>query len=73
MSTLTECLRSLPGDLVMRDLSAVRDRDATVAEHIARLGGDEDGYEVRHGPRNFGKGASIAVGVVGGPAILREM
>ncbi|WP_321965178.1 hypothetical protein [Paraburkholderia sp. J7] len=73
MSTLLECLRSLPGDLVMRDLAAVRDQDATVEAHIARLRRDEDGYEVRHEPRNYGRGTTVAVGVIGGPAIYRQM
>ena len=73
MSALLECFRSLPGDLVMRDLVAVRDQDATVEAHIARLRRDEDGYEVRHEPRNYGRGMTVAVGVIGGPAIYRQM
>jgi hypothetical protein len=73
MSTLLECLRSLPGNLVMRDLAAVRDQDATVEVHIARLRRDEDGYEVRQEPRNYGRSTTIAVGLIGGPAIFREM
>lgn len=73
MSSLLECLRSLPGDLVMRDLAAVRDQDSTVEEHIARVARDEDGYEVRHEPRNYGRSTTIAVGLINGPAIFREI
>ncbi|MDI9700397.1 hypothetical protein QM312_31120 [Burkholderia cenocepacia] len=47
MATLIECLRELPSDLVMRDLAAVRDEVATVAEHLQRVRHDEDGYELR--------------------------
>ncbi len=43
MATLLECLRSLPGYLVMSDLAAVRAEVGTVSEHIARFGRDEDG------------------------------
>jgi hypothetical protein len=73
MSMLLECLRSLPGNLVMRNLAAVRDQDATVEEHIAHLSRDEDGYEVRHEPRNYGRSTLLAVGLIGGPAIFREI
>ncbi|PRH40011.1 hypothetical protein C6T65_23260 [Burkholderia vietnamiensis] len=73
MATLLECLRELPADLVMRDLAAVRDQDATVAQHIARVPYDQDGYEVRREPRNYGRSATIAVGLIGGPAVYREM
>lgn len=52
MATLLECLKSLPPDMVMRDLSAVRNEVALVSEHIARLGRDEEGYEVREERRN---------------------
>jgi hypothetical protein len=38
---LMEWLKSLAGELVMRDMAAVRDEVATVAEHIARLRRDE--------------------------------
>ncbi|MBU9360765.1 hypothetical protein KTE52_31060, partial [Burkholderia multivorans] len=55
MATLLECLRSLPGELVMRDLAAVRNEVATVAEHIQRLGRDEDGYQVRTESHNYGR------------------
>lgn len=37
VATLRECLQSLTGDMVMRDLAAVRDEVAAVSEHIARL------------------------------------
>ena len=76
MSTLLQCLESLPPELVLRDLSAVRDETATVADHIARLLPDQqesDGYEVRREPRNFGQRAAVAIGLVRGPAIFREI
>lgn len=73
MATLLECLRELPADFVMRDLSAVRDEIATVGEHIARLPFDQDGYEVREEPRNYGQSTTIAVGLIKGPAVFREV
>lgn len=73
MATLLECLRKLPADLVMRDLVAVRDEVATVAEHIERLPQDEDGYEVRKESRNYGRNELTAVGLIGGPAMYREV
>ncbi|MEM5389615.1 hypothetical protein VSR68_39630 [Paraburkholderia phymatum] len=73
MATSLECLRSLPGSLVMRDLAAVRDEVATVAEHIARLGRDEDSYEVRHERRNYGRTETTAIGLIGGPAMYRQV
>ncbi|KQR77052.1 hypothetical protein ASG35_12340 [Burkholderia sp. Leaf177] len=73
MSTLLECLKSLPDDLVMRDLAAVRNEVATVAEHIARLHRDEDGYEVRKESRNYGRNEITAVGLIGGPAMYRQV
>lgn len=73
MATLLECLRSLPSDLVMRDMAAVRDEVATVASHIERIGHDEDGYELRKESRNYGRNELVAVGLVGGPAMYREV
>ncbi len=73
MPTLLECLGSLPGDLVMRDLAAVRNEVATVAEHLARLHRDEDGYEVRKEPRNYGQTEITAIGLIGGPAMYRQV
>jgi len=73
VSTLLECLKSLPDDLVMRDLAAVRNEVATVAEHIARLHRDEDGYEVRKESRNYGRNEITAVGLIGGPAMYRQV
>jgi hypothetical protein len=73
MATLLECLHGLPPELVLRDLSAVRDEVATVAEHIARLSFDQDGYEVRKEPRNYGQSETLAVGLIGGPAVYREV
>lgn len=73
MATLFECLRSLPGDLRMRDLASVRDQEATVAQHLERLSHDQDGYEVRYEPRNYGKSSTVAVGLIGGPAVYREI
>ncbi|HDR9174479.1 TPA: hypothetical protein QDB23_001692 [Burkholderia vietnamiensis] len=73
MATLLECLRELPAELVMRDLAAVRDQDATVAEHIAKVPYDQDGYEVRRERRNYGRSTTLAVGLIGGPAMYREM
>lgn len=73
MSTLLECLKSLPDDLVMRDLAAVRNEVATVAEHMARLHRDEDGYEVRKESRNFGRNEITAVGLIGGPTMYRQV
>ncbi|MFP3637455.1 hypothetical protein [Paraburkholderia sp. SIMBA_054] len=57
----------------MRDLAAVRDEVATVSEHITRLGRDEDGYEVRKESRNYGRNESTAIGVIGGPAMYRQV
>ncbi|WP_049096874.1 hypothetical protein [Burkholderia cepacia] len=73
MSTLLECLQSLPGDMTMRDLAAVRDEVATVANHIERILRDEDGYEVRKESRNYGRSELTAVGLIGGPAMYREI
>ncbi|KVH78744.1 hypothetical protein WJ41_35125 [Burkholderia ubonensis] len=73
MATLLECLRALPQAMVIRDLASVRDQDATVAEHIAKLLRDEDGYEVRQEKRNYGRMTNIAVGLVGGPTVYREI
>jgi hypothetical protein len=76
MSTLLQCLESLPPGLVLRDLSAVRDETATVAAHIARLSLDQkegEGYEVRREPRNFGAASTVAIGLVRGPAVYREI
>ncbi|WP_432263504.1 hypothetical protein [Cupriavidus sp. TMH.W2] len=72
MATLRECLQSLRGDLVMRDLAAVRNEVAPVSEHIARLRKEEDGYEVRRSTRNYGRTELIEVGLVGGPTIFRQ-
>ncbi|GLC97725.1 hypothetical protein Tamer19_71340 [Cupriavidus sp. TA19] len=47
MATLIECLKTLPADMELRDLSATSKPVATVAQHFARLKRDEDGYEVR--------------------------
>jgi hypothetical protein len=71
--TLLECLGSLPSDLVMRDLAAVRNEVATVAEHLARLHSDEDGYEVRKELRNYGRTEITAIGLINGPAIYRQV
>jgi hypothetical protein len=68
-----ECLGSLPSDLVMRDLAAVRNEVATVAEHLARLHIDADGYEVRKESRNYGQTKITAIGLIGGPAIYRQV
>jgi len=57
----------------MRDLAAVRNEVATVAEHIARLHRDEDGYEVRKESRNYGRNEITAVGLIGGPAMYRQV
>jgi len=73
VSTLLDCLKSLPDDLMMRDLAAVRNEVATVAEHIARLHRDEDGYEVRKESRNYGRNEITAVGLIGGPAMYRQV
>ncbi|WP_081077333.1 hypothetical protein [Burkholderia pseudomultivorans] len=73
MATLLECLRELPADLVMRDLAAVRDEVATVAAHIERIHRDEDGYEVRKEPRNYGRNELLAIGLIRGPAMYREV
>ncbi|KVP43520.1 hypothetical protein [Burkholderia ubonensis] len=73
MATLLECLRELPADLVMRDLAAVRDEVATVAAHIERVHRDEDGYEIREESRNYGRNELVAVGLIGGPAMYREV
>jgi hypothetical protein len=73
MATLLECLHQLPANLVMRDLAAVRDQNATVAEHIAKVPHDQDGYEVRRETRNFGRSTALAVGLIGGAAVYREM
>ncbi|RQR62889.1 hypothetical protein DIE12_34465 [Burkholderia sp. Bp9015] len=73
MPTLLECLHTLPQDLVMRDLAAVRDEVATVGEHIRRLHHDENGYELRKESRNYGRSELIAVGLIGGPAMYREI
>ncbi len=63
----------MPADLVLHDLVTVRDRDAMFVEHIARLSGDEESDEVRHEPRDFGRDALVAINLVGGPAIFREV
>ncbi|WP_080432318.1 hypothetical protein [Burkholderia ubonensis] len=73
MAALLECLRELPADLVMRDLAAVRDEVATVAAHIERVDRDEDGYEIRKESRNYGRNELVAVGLIGGPAMYREV
>ncbi|KVU25134.1 hypothetical protein WK65_14270 [Burkholderia ubonensis] len=73
MATLLECLRELPADLVMRDLAAVRDEVVAVATHIERLHRDEDGYEIRMESRNYGRNELVAVGLIGGPAVYREV
>lgn len=73
MASLLECLNSLPSDLPMRDLAAVRDATATVAQHIARLHLDEDGYEVREERRNYGRRVIRSIGIIGGPALFREV
>ncbi|WP_020203543.1 hypothetical protein [Cupriavidus sp. WS] len=73
MATLLECLRSLPSELVMRDMAAVRDEVASVASHIERIGHDEDGYEVRKESRNYGRTTFVTVGLIGGPAMFREV
>ncbi|ACD20824.1 hypothetical protein [Paraburkholderia phytofirmans] len=71
--TLLECLGSLPSDLVMRDLAAVRNEVATVAEHLARLHRNEDGYEIRKESRNYGRTEIIAIELIDGPAIYRQV
>lgn len=73
MATLLECLRELPANLVMRDLAAVRDEVVTVATHIERLHRDEDGYEIRMESRNCGRNELVVVGLIGGPAVYREV
>ncbi|HEM7851442.1 hypothetical protein [Burkholderia multivorans] len=73
MATLIECLREVPADLVMRDLAAVRDEVATAAAHIGRLHCDEDGYEVRKESVNYGRNELVAIGLIGGPAVYREV
>lgn len=73
MATLLECLHSLPDNLVMRDLAATHDEVATVAEHIARLHHDEDGYEVRKESRYYKQCDITAVGQIGGPAMYRQV
>ncbi|CAD6561347.1 hypothetical protein LMG24235_07283 [Paraburkholderia sabiae] len=73
VATLLECLKSLPSDLVMRDMAAVRNEVGTVAEHIGWLHRDEDGYEVRKEPRNYGQKEIIAIGLIGGPAMYRQI
>ncbi|KVT77336.1 hypothetical protein WK58_11195 [Burkholderia ubonensis] len=73
MATLLECFRELPADLVMRDLAAVRDEVATVSAHIERVHRDEDGYEIREESRNYGRNELVAVGLIGGPAMYREV
>ncbi|WP_080421759.1 hypothetical protein [Burkholderia ubonensis] len=73
MAALLECLRELPADLVMRDLAAVRDEVATVAAHIERVHRDEDGYEIRKESRNYGRNELVAVDLIGGPAMYREV
>jgi hypothetical protein len=47
-----------------------------VAAHIARLSLDQkegEGYEVRREPRNFGAASTVAIGLVRGPAVYREI
>ncbi|KWI32015.1 hypothetical protein WT71_10390 [Burkholderia stagnalis] len=73
MATLLECLHELPVDLAMRDLAAVRDEVATVATHIERLHRDENGYEIRTESRNYGRKELVAVGLIGGPTMYREV
>lgn len=73
VAALLECLRELPANLVMRDLAAVRDEVVTVATHIERLHRDEDGYEIRMESRNYGRNELVAVGLIGGPAVYREV
>lgn len=73
MATLLECLKSLPPDMVMRDLAAVRNEVAPVSEHIARLGRDEDGYEVREQRWNYGKETRKVVRRVGGLTLFRQI
>ncbi|WP_321945028.1 hypothetical protein [Burkholderia cenocepacia] len=73
MATLIECLRELPSDLVMRDLAAVRDEVATVAEHLQRVRHDEDGYELRKQSGNYGRNELRVIGLIRGPAMFREV
>ncbi|KVU09317.1 hypothetical protein WK62_05995 [Burkholderia ubonensis] len=73
MATLLECLRELPADLVMRDLAAVRDEVAPVEAHIERIHRDQEGYETRMELRNYGRNELTAVGLIGGPAMYREV
>ncbi|MDY7806148.1 hypothetical protein [Burkholderia stagnalis] len=73
VATLLECLHELPVDLAMRDLAAVRDEVATVATHIERLHRDENGYEIRTESRNYGRKELVAVGLIGGPTMYREV
>lgn len=73
MATLLECLKPLPPDMVMRDLSAVRNEVALVSEHIARLGRDEEGYEVREERRNYGKDKFKVIGLIGGLTVYRQV
>lgn len=73
MATLIECLNTLPPEMVLRDLSAVRDPVASAADHIARLSHDEEGYEVREEPYNYGKGRRKVIRVVGGLTVYRQV
>lgn len=73
MATLLECLNSLPPDMVMRDMTAVRKDVAPVSEHIVRVHHDEDGYEVREESRHYGKVKRQAIGLVGGPTVYRQV
>lgn len=57
----------------MRDLAAVRDEVATVEADIECVHRDQEGYETRMESRNYGRNELTAVGLIGGPAMYREV
>lgn len=73
MPTLRECLSSLPSDMVMRNLAAVRNEVASVSQHLDLLSHDEDGYEVREERRGYGKLSFKVIGIIGGLTVFRQI
>lgn len=72
---LIDCLRELPPEMMVLDLSVVGKRDKTVGTIIANLRethANEEGFEVRDEPSNYGKTTMKSVGVIGGTALYRE-
>lgn len=71
MSTLHECLKQLPPDMVMRDHVQLGEKTPVTVKELLDTVNDEGGYRIVERKYNYGKTTKMAV-VTGGMTLYSE-